>query len=217
MGTYIDKKGDAKNSKLIVTTIQKLNTAISRLRYKSYMAALKDKLIIFIFDECQRSQFGDIHTRIKAFFKSHQMFGFTGIITIFADNANKNELGKRTTKDLFEVCLHKYVITDAIRDGNVLKFPIEYVDRYKHKDGRETNIDIEVEDIDNKELMEDDKRLDKITNYILAHYNRKTHNREFTVMFCINNVPTLIKYYDLIKTKRHTCQHNLNMATIFSY
>lgn len=216
MGTYVDKKGDAKNSKLIVTTIQKLNTAISKLKYESNMSALKDKRIIFIFDECHRSQFGDTHTRIKAFFKNHQMFGFTGT-PIFADNANKNELGKRTTKDLFEDCLHKYVITDAIRDENVLKFSIEYVGKYKHRDGRETNIDIEVEDIDTKELMEDGKRLDKITDYILAHHNRKTQNRDFTAMFCINNVPTLIKYYELFKNKKHAGQHNLNIATIFSY
>lgn len=215
-GTYIDKKGEAKNSKLIVTTIQKLNTAISKLRYEAKMAELKDKRIIFIFDECHRSQFGDTHKRIKAFFNNAQMFGFTGT-PIFADNAAKNEFGKRTTKDLFEDCLHKYVITDAIKDENVLKFSVEYVGRYKHKDGRETNIDIEVEDIDTKELMEDGSRLEKITDYIIANHNRKTHSREFTAIFCINNVPTLIKYVDLFKKKKAEGLHNLNIATIFSY
>lgn len=215
-GTYVDKKGEAKNSKLIVTTIQKLNTAISKLKYEAKMAELKDKRIIFIFDECHRSQFGDTHKRIKAFFNNAQMFGFTGT-PIFKDNAAKNEHGKRTTKDLFEDCLHKYVITDAIKDENVLKFAVEYVGRYKHKDGRETNIDIEVEDIDTKELMEDETRLEKITDYIIAHHNRKTHSREFTAMFCINNVPTLIKYVDLFKKKKEEGLHNLNIATIFSY
>jgi type I restriction enzyme R subunit len=215
-GAYVDKKGQAKNSKLIVTTIQKLNTAISKLKYESKMADLKDKRIIFIFDECHRSQFGDTHKRVKEFFNNIQMFGFTGT-PIFADNAAKNEHGKRTTKDLFEDCLHKYVITDAIKDENVLKFSIEYVGRYKHKDGRETSIDIEVEDIDTKELMEDETRLEKITDYIIAHHNRKTHSREFTAMFCINNVQTLIKYYDLFKRKRIENKHNLNIATIFSY
>jgi type I restriction enzyme R subunit len=214
--TYVDKKGEAKNSKLIVTTIQKLNTAISKLKYEAKMADLKDKRIIFIFDECHRSQFGDTHKRIKAFFNNAQMFGFTGT-PIFKDNAAKNEHGKRTTKDLFEDCLHKYVITDAIKDENVLKFSVEYVGRYKHKDGRETNIDIEVEDIDTKELMEDAVRLEKITDYIIAHHNRKTHSREFTAMFCINNVPTLIKYVDLFKKKKEEGLHNLNIATIFSY
>jgi type I restriction enzyme, R subunit len=216
VGTYVDKKGEAKNSKLIVTTIQKLNTAISKLKYEAKMAELKDKRIVFIFDECHRSQFGETHKRIKEFFNNSQMFGFTGT-PIFADNANKNELGKRTTKDLFEDCLHKYVITDAIKDENVLKFSVEYVGRYKHKDGRETNIDIEVEDIDTKELMEDETRLEKITDYIIAHHNRKTHSREFTAMFCINNVPTLIKYVDLFKKKKAEGLHNLNIATIFSY
>ncbi len=214
--TYIDKKGEAKNSKLIVTTIQKLNTAINKLKYEAKMADLKDKRIIFIFDECHRSQFGDTHKRIKAFFNNAQMFGFTGT-PIFADNAAKNEHGKRTTKDLFEDCLHKYVITDAIKDENVLKFSVEYVGRYKHKDGRETNIDIEVEDIDTAALMEDETRLEKITDYIIAHHNRKTHSREFTAMFCVNNVPTLIKYVDLFRKKKAEGLHNLNIATIFSY
>ncbi|MBC7409779.1 MAG: type I restriction endonuclease subunit R, partial [Arcicella sp.] len=89
------------DTKLIVTTIQKLNTAISKLKYEQAMAELKGKRIVFIFDECHRSQFGDTHKRIKAFFSNSQMFGFTGT-PIFADNSNKNELGKRTTKDLFE-------------------------------------------------------------------------------------------------------------------
>ena len=88
------------DTKLIVTTIQKLNTAISKLKYEQAMADLKDKRIVFIFDECHRSQFGDTHKRIKEFFGNSQMFGFTGT-PIFADNSNKNELGKRTTKDLF--------------------------------------------------------------------------------------------------------------------
>ncbi len=216
IGTYTDKKGEAKNTELIVTTIQKLNTAISKLRYENKMADLKDKRIVFIFDECHRSQFGETHLRVKEFFTNAQLFGFTGT-PIFADNANKNELGKRTTKDLFDDCLHKYVITDAIKDENVLKFSIEYVGRYTYKDGRETNIDIEVEDIDTQELMEDEGRLDKIADYIIAHHNRKTHNRDFSAMFCVDSVKTLIRYYDLFKRKKNEGKHNLNIATIFSY
>lgn len=214
--SYVDKKGGLKNSKLIVTTIQKLNTAISKLKYEGKMADLKDKRIIFIFDECHRSQFGDTHKRIKSFFSNSQLFGFTGT-PIFADNASKNDLGKRTTKDLFEDCLHKYVITDAIRDENVLKFSVEYVGRYKHKDGRETAIDIEVEDIDTRELMEDQGRLTKITDYILAHHGRKTQNKRFTGMFCVDSVKTLIKYYDLFKQRKNEDAHQLKIATIFSY
>lgn len=214
-GNYIDKKGEAKNSKLIVTTIQKLNTAISKLNYEKKMSELKNKRIIFIFDECHRSQFGETHNRIKSFFTNAQLFGFTGT-PIFADNANKNELGKRTTKDLFEDCLHKYVITDAIKDENVLKFSVEYVGRYKQK-GTATEIDIEVEDIDIQQLMEDNVRLEKIADYIIAHHNRKTHNRDYSAMFCVDSVKSLIKYYDIFKRKKLLGEHNLNIATIFSY
>ena len=214
-GTYKDRKGVSKNSKLIVTTIQKLNTAISKLKYEAKMAELKDKKIVFIFDECHRSQFGDTHKRIKEFFSNNQMFGFTGT-PILKENANKSEAIDRTTKDLFDECLHKYVITDAIKDENVLKFSVEYVGKYKKKNSA-TEIDIEVEDIDTKELMEDEKRLEKISDYIIANHSRKTHNKEFTAMFCINSVPTLIKYYDILKRKKEAGEHNLKIATIFSY
>ena len=88
---------------------------------------------------------------------------------------------------MFGDCLHKYVITDAIKDENVLKFSVEYVGRYKRKETA-TEIDIEVEDIDTKELMEDDKRLEKIADYIIANHNRKTHSKDFTAMFCVNSV-----------------------------
>lgn len=203
------------DTKLIVTTIQKLNTAISKKQYLGKMEKLKDEKIVFIFDECHRSQFGETHSRIKSFFNNIQMFGFTGT-PIFADNAVKNELGKRTTKELFADCLHKYVITDAIKDENVLKFSVEYVGRYKRKETA-TEIDIEVEDIDKKELMESPVRLEKIADYILAHHNRKTHNRDFTAMFCVSSVETLIKYYDILQRKKEEGKHNLRIATIFSY
>lgn len=203
------------DTKLIVTTIQKLNTAISKKQYLGKMEKLKEEKIVFIFDECHRSQFGETHSRIKSFFNNIQMFGFTGT-PIFADNAVKNELGKRTTKELFADCLHKYVITDAIKDENVLKFSVEYVGRYKRKETA-TEIDIEVEDIDKKELMESPVRLEKIADYILAHHNRKTHNRDFTAMFCVSSVETLIKYYDIFQRKKEEGKHNLRIATIFSY
>lgn len=203
------------DTKLIVTTIQKLNTAISKQHYVAKMEKLKDERIVFIFDECHRSQFGETHGRINKFFNNPQMFGFTGT-PIFADNAVKNELGKRTTKELFGDCLHKYVITDAIKDENVLKFSVEYVGRYKRKDTA-TEIDIEVEDIDTKELMESPVRLEKIADYILANHNRKTHNKEFTAMFCVSGIETLIKYYDIFQKKKDEGKHNLKISTIFSY
>ena len=209
------------DTKLIVTTIQKLNTAISKKQYLSKMEKLQDERIVFIFDECHRSQFGETHNRIKAFFNNIQLFGFTGT-PIFADNAVKNELGKRTTTELFGECLHKYVITDAIKDENVLKFSVEYVGRYTLRQAQgdkpsATEIDIEVEDIDTKELMESPKRLEKIADYIIANHNRKTHNRDFTAMFCVSSVETLIKYYDIFQKRKDEGKHNLRIATIFSY
>ena len=205
----------ADDTKLIVTTIQKLNTAISKKQYLSKMEKLQGERIVFIFDECHRSQFGETHNRIKAFFNNIQLFGFTGT-PIFADNAVKNEQGKRTTKELFTDCLHKYVITDAIKDENVLKFAVEYVGRYKRKETT-TEIDIEVEDIDTKELMDSPKRLEKITDYIIANHNRKTHNRDFTAMFCVSSVENVIKYYDIFQRKKLEGLHTLRIATIFSY
>ncbi len=205
----------ADDTKLIVTTIQKLNTAISKKQYWAKMEKLQDERIIFIFDECHRSQFGETHNRIKSFFHNIQMFGFTGT-PIFADNAVKNELGKRTTKELFGECLHKYVITDAIKDENVLKFSVEYVGRYKRKETA-TEIDIEVEDIDRKELMESPARLEKIVDYIIANHDRKTHGKTFTGMFCVSSIDTLIKYYDIFQRKKEEGKHHLKIATIFSY
>jgi type I restriction enzyme R subunit len=203
------------DTKLIVTTIQKLNTAISKKQYLDQMNKLKDEKIVFVFDECHRSQFGETHNRIKSFFNNIQMFGFTGT-PIFADNAVKNELGRRTTTELFGDCLHKYVITDAIKDENVLKFSVEYVGRYKQKEGGSV-VDIEVEDIDTKELMESPLRLEKITDYIINNHSRKTHNKEFTGMFCVSSVDTLIKYFDVFQKKKEAGEHNLRIATIFSY
>lgn len=203
----------ADDTPLIVTTLQKLNTAISKDRHLKTMEDLKNKKMIFIFDECHRSQFGETHKRIKEYFDNVQMFGFTGT-PIFADNAAKNALGKRTTKDLFDQQLHSYVITDAIRDENVLKFSVEYIRTFKQKD---EVVDIEVEAIDTAEVMEADERLEKVTNYIIANHNRKTHSREFTAMFCVSNVKTLLKYYDLFKAKKDAGEHDLRIATIFSY
>lgn len=203
------------DTKLIVTTIQKLNTAISKKHFLEKMKKMQDERIVFIFDECHRSQFGETHKRITNFFKNIQMFGFTGT-PIFADNAVKNELGIRTTTELFGECLHKYLITDAIRDENVLKFSVEYVGKYKNKESA-TEIDIQVEDIDVDELMESPQRIDKITDFIIANHSRKTHNKEFTAMFCVSGVKTLIKYYEAFQHKKNDGKHDLRIATIFSY
>jgi type I restriction enzyme R subunit len=201
------------DNKLIVTTIQKLNTAINKKRYLNQMKTQQDKRIVFIFDECHRSQFGKTHNVIKSFFTKCQMFGFTGT-PIFEKNAGSNEFGKRTTKMLFDKNLHQYVITDAIRDENVLKFSVEYISTFKKK---ENVLDIEVEAIDEAEVMNAPERLNNITDYIITNHNRKTHNREFTSIFAVSGIDTLIDYYKLFHKKREEGLHNLRVATIFSY
>lgn len=202
------------DSKLVLTTIQKLNNAISKVKYEKSLTHLQDKKVVFIFDECHRSQFGNTHKDITEYFKSSQLFGFTGT-PIFRDNASKNDLGKRTTKDLFGTCLHKYVITDAIKDQNVLRFGIEYIGRYKKKSN--TFIDIEVEDIDTAEVYADEKRLEKIADYIIAYHNQKTFGKDYSALFAVSNIETLIKYYDIFKRKKEAGEHDLRIATIFSY
>lgn len=213
--TLVKQFGDP-DSKLIVTTIQKLNNAVSNDRHLLKMDKHRDQKIVFIFDECHRSQFGETHKRITEYFTNYQLFGFTGT-PIFAKNASGNGLGKRTTTDLFGECLHRYVITDAIGDANVLKFSVEYVGKYHRKNNTLNEVDIDVEAIDTKELMESPQRLEKIVDYILAHHDRKTQNREFTSIFAVSNVDTLTKYYDIFKAKQADSLRPLRVATIFSY
>ena len=187
------------DTKLVLTTIQKLNNAVSKAHYENRLSHLQNKKLVFIFDECHRSQFGETHGRITEFFANSQLFGFTGT-PIFADNASKNELGKRTTKDLFGNCLHKYVITDAIRDQNVLKFGIEYVGKYKNKSN--TFIDIEVEAIDKKEVFDAPKRLEKIVDYIIAYHSHKTFNKNYSALFAISSIDNVINITSCLRNKR---------------
>lgn len=198
------------DTKLIVTTIQKLNTAISRDRYEDTLQAVKDQRVVFIFDECHRSQFGDTHKRIVQFFSKAQMFGFTGT-PIFADNA----VGKRTTKDLFAECLHKYVITDAIADENVLRFSVEYWGKLKRKDG--SLIDEDVPAINVKEFFDSPDRIDGVVDWIIQNHDRKTHNKQFSAMLCVSSVDALIAYYEAFKRKKDAGEHYLRVATIFTY
>ena len=200
----------AGHSKLIVTTIQKLNAAIKKPRHEAAMEDLRDKRIIFIFDECHRSQFGETHKNIVKFFPNAQMFGFTGT-PIFADNAASNEQGKRTTKDLFEELLHKYVITNAIADENVLKFSVEYWGKIKRKDGSlitEPKLD--------RGFFENPDRISLIVDWIIANHNRKTHDRKFSAMLCVSNVDSLLTYYAAFKSKQKQGLHDLRIVTIFT-
>jgi len=213
LGKFKDKKGVRKDSDLIITTIQKLNNAISG-HYRNQLEPLKNERFVFIFDECHRSQFGETHGRITEFFAESQLFGFTGT-PIFADNASKNDLGKRTTKDLFGNCLHKYVITDAIRDENVLRFGIEYVGKYKNKSN--TFFDIDVEDINKKEVFDSPKRLTKIADYIIALHSQKSFNKDYSALFAVSSIDNAIKYYDIFQQKKEAGEHDLRIAAIFTY
>ncbi|BAY71484.1 type I site-specific deoxyribonuclease [Trichormus variabilis NIES-23] len=198
----------AGDSRLIVTTIQKLNRAIKSPRHEAAMSGLKDQPIVFIFDECHRSQFGETHKNILKFFTQAQMFGFTGT-PIFADNATSNQHGKRTTRDLFQECLHKYVITNAIADENVLKFSVEYWGGMKRKDG--TLITEPKSD-----RFETPERISGIVDWIIANHHRKTHGKKFSAMLCVSNVDTLITYYEIFKNQQQQGLHNLRIITIFT-
>lgn len=201
------------NRKLIVTTVQKLDIAISRESYLEQFKDLIDEKIVIIFDECHRSQFGQTHARIKSFFKKAQLFGFTGT-PIFADN----NVGGVTTADVFGECLHKYIITNAISDNNVLGFAVEYVGKYTQKSPDTLDADIFaetlVEGVDTREVLESDDRLNKITDYILADWKRKTKNGKFNALFAISSIDVLKKYYSLFKNKK---SEDFKIATIFTY
>ncbi|MDO5851862.1 MAG: type I restriction endonuclease subunit R [Methanobacteriaceae archaeon] len=189
-------------NKLIITTIQKLNNAIKN--HEKGLEKVKNKKMILMFDECHRSQFGEMHNNITNYFNNIQYFGFTGT-PIFSINSNNN----KTTKDIFKNELHSYLIKDAIRDDNVLGFMVEYIGVYKNK----IKYDIEVEAIDTKEVMENEKRLNKITDYIIENHSNKTYNKEFTSIFAVSSIDVLNKYYDLFKSKNH----DLKIATIYSF
>lgn len=189
-------------NKLIITTIQKLHHAVKRKN--KLLTSRKDMRMILIFDECHRSQFGDMHKDITDFFTNINYYGFTGT-PIFAENANKD----KTTQDLFGKRLHSYLIKDAIHDENVLQFCIDYVGTMKSH----VKMDIDVEAIDEKEVMESQERLEKITEYIIKYHNTKTYNKEFTSIFAVSSIPVLNKYYEIFKNKNP----DLKIATIYSY
>ncbi len=201
------------NRKLIVTTIQKLDIAISQESYLSQFEYLRDEKLVIIFDECHRSQFGLTHTRITGFFKKAQLFGFTGT-PIFADN----NVGGATTADVFIECLHKYIITHAIDDNNVLGFAVEYVGKYTQKDPDTLDADIFaetlIEGINTQEVLESDDRLNKIADYVLADWKRKTKNGKFNALFAVTSIDVLKKYYSLFKSKK---SEGFRLATIFTY
>lgn len=209
------KQLENKDRKLIVTTIQKLDVALKKARYQEKLSYLQDQKIVIIFDECHRSQFGSTHARIKDFFRNSQLFGFTGT-PIFADN----NVGGVTTADVFGECLHKYIITHAIDDNNVLGFAVEYVGKYKQRFPDTIYADNFVEadelvpGVDTKEVLESDDRLEKIASYILNDWKRKTKKGKFNAIFATPSIEVLKRYYTLFKSKK---PDNFTIATIFTF
>ncbi len=192
---------------LIITTIQKMANACSNPRYASVTEKYKDKKTIFIIDECHRSQFGDMHKQIANTFTNAQYFGFTGTPRF---KENKSQDG-RSTADIFEKCLHTYLIKDAIKDGNVLGFSVDYI-KTINSNTKEYDDEM-VEGIDTDEVFLDDQRISLIAQHIIDHHNIKTRDRKYNALFAVSSIPILIKYYDKFKS----LNHNLKIGTIFTY
>ena len=178
------------NSKIIITTIQKLNAAVTKQWYSSRIEEIRHSRIVMIFDECHRSHFGDCHKNIVKFFDNTQMFGFTGT-PIFVENAVEGH----TTKEIFGNCLHKYLIKDAIADENVLGFLVEYY----HGNA----------DVDNA----DQNRMTEIAKFVLNNFNKSTFDGEFDALFAVQSVPMLIRYYKLFKS----LNPKIRIGAVFTY
>ncbi|TDL88738.1 type I restriction endonuclease subunit R [Vibrio vulnificus] len=193
--------------RFIVTTIQKMNNAVKNPKYAKVMEPYKQDHVVFIIDECHRSQFGDMRKEIDQHFKNAQYFGFTGTPRFVE---NKSQDG-RTTADLFEKCLHHYLIKDAIRDGNVLGFSVEYI-RTFNANIDETD-DTKVQAINTDEVWHDERRLNLVADHIIDNHLRRSKSKGYCAMFAVDSIPTLIKYYDIFKSKNH----DLKIAGIYSY
>lgn len=195
------------SKKIILTTIQKMSNACKNDKYQDVIDRFEGKKVVFIIDECHRSQFGEMHKMIKKKFPRAQYFGFTGTPR-FAENASQDG---RTTADIFEKLVHHYLIKNAIADGNVLGFNVDYVRTISSTVDIED--DEEVEAIDTEEVIMDDQRISNIVDYVLKIHNSKTSNRRYNAIFTVRSIPMLIKYYDEFK-KRNT---DLKIAGIFTF
>lgn len=202
------------DDRIIVTTIQKLNNLI---KSESSMP-IYQKQVVFIFDECHRSQFGEAQKNIKKKFKFYYQFGFTGT-PIFSENA----LGSETTDSVFGRELHSYVITDAIRDEKVLKFKVDYNDvRPRFKEIESEQDEKKLSAAENKEALLHPERIKEITQYILDKFHQKTHrlldnNHGFNAMFAVSSVEAAKLYYEAFKTLQKDSEKPLKVATIFSF
>ncbi|WP_314322573.1 type I restriction endonuclease subunit R [Selenomonas noxia] len=208
-------------ARIVVTTIQKLSNFIRQ--NKSH--PIYGKHVVLIFDECHRSQFGEMHTAITKAFKKYHVFGFTGT-PIFAPNATgAGKPSVRTTPQLFGDKLHTYTIVNAINDGNVLPFRIDYINTMKSKDDVD---DKEVRAIDREKALAAPERIRAVTKYILDHFEQKTMRSKayslkgqrvlgFNSMFAVASIPVCMAYYEELRRQLRETGRSLTIATIFSY
>ena len=178
------------DSKIIITTIQKLNCAVTKDFYNKHLQEVRNKKVVMIFDECHRSHFGDCHKNIVHFFSNLQIFGFTGT-PIFVENARQ----EHTTAEVFGDCLHKYLIKDAIADENVLGFLVEY-----YQGSTMTG-------------CESEARMREIAQFILNNYDKSTFGGEYNALFAIQSVPMLLRYYKIFKE----LNPKIRIGAIFTY
>ena len=217
----LQKQLEDTTSKIIVTTIQKLSEFVKRNKNHP----VYQKHLVLIFDECHRSQFGDMHKMIVRNFKNYHLFGFTGT-PIFAKNAGRTTNPDFcTTEQAFGEKLHTYTIVDAINDGNVLPFRIDYINTIKAKEGM---TDKEVEAINTEEALSSPERVSNVVSYIIEHFDQKTKRNSFydlkgqrvngfNSMFAVASIPMAKKYYLEFKKQLEEKQKDLTIATIYSY
>lgn len=217
----LQKQLEDTTSKIIVTTIQKLSEFVKRNKNHP----VYQKHLVLIFDECHRSQFGDMHKMIVQNFKNYHLFGFTGT-PIFAKNAGRTTNPDFcTTEQAFGEKLHTYTIVDAINDGNVLPFRIDYINTIKAKEGM---TDKEVEAINTEEALSSPERISNVVSYIIEHFDQKTKRNSFydlkgqrvngfNSMFAVASIPMAKKYYLEFKKQLEEKQKDLTIATIYSY
>ena len=217
----LQKQLEDTTSKIIVTTIQKLSEFVKRNKNHP----VYQKHLVLIFDECHRSQFGDMHKMIVQNFKNYHLFGFTGT-PIFAKNAGRTTNPNFcTTEQAFGEKLHTYTIVDAINDGNVLPFRIDYINTIKAKEGM---TDKEVEAINTEEALSSPERVSNVVSYIIEHFDQKTKRNSFydlkgqrvngfNSMFAVASIPMAKKYYLEFKKQLEEKQKDLTIATIYSY
>ena len=217
----LQKQMEDPGAKIIITTIQKLDIFVR----KNKGHAVFGKHIVIIFDECHRSQFGDMHKAIAKAFKNYHLFGFTGT-PIFAVNAGAGKNPDlRTTQQAFGDKLHTYTIVDAINDGNVLPFRIDYVGAAREKEDIK---DAQVRAIDIEKAMGAPERIREIVSYTLEHFDQKTKRNSFyslkgqrvagfNSIFAVSSIPMAMKYYVEFKRQLEETKRDLTIATIYSY